>query len=71
MTAAEKITRDIAQQLFDQSISETQSSIIIDGETFEWWTDGRSAIWFYEAGKDGEDTLKRFELETQLYEVTS
>jgi hypothetical protein len=71
MSDPSKIRVRHAELILESSYGESQGTEVIDGEAFEWWTDGRSRVWFYEAGIDasGEDTIKRFEADTTLYEV--
>lgn len=45
-----------------------QGTISIDGTDVDWWSDG-SVVWFYEPGKSGEDTIKRFESRRSVYEA--
>lgn len=66
---AYKITEAHANDIYERNETEAQGRVTIDGTDFEWWTDGRSSVWFYGAGKDGEDTIKRFEAEIELCEV--
>lgn len=55
-----KITLEHAGAIFADHDTEHQSSDVFDGQMLDWWTDGRSAVWFYEPGHDGEDTIARF-----------
>lgn len=45
-----------------------QGSLNIDGENVDWWSDG-SAVWFYEPGKHGEDTIKRYDVQKKVFEA--
>lgn len=63
------ITAADAERILEESRGDSQGETTIDGEKFEWWTDGRSCVWFYEPGNDGGNTIKRFETSGELYEV--
>lgn len=71
MMSKEAITSHVAERLLEDANGESQGALVLDGTTYEWWTDGKSCVWFYEPGKDGEDTLKRFENDGCLHEVAS
>lgn len=45
--------------LRDASRRNDQGTIVIDGTNVDWWSDGRD-VWFYEPGKSGTDTIKRY-----------
>jgi hypothetical protein len=62
MADRSKITLAEAEKVWENVSHESQGTVVIDGETFEWWSDVKS-LWFYEPGKDGEDTLVRYEAE--------
>ena len=68
MSDASKITLAHAEQLLEEHSWESQGTITIDGEDFDWWTDAKSRVWFYDPRADGENTIKRFE-SNGLYEV--
>jgi hypothetical protein len=70
--AADEIDSDAALQIFEDSIGqEDTGDIKRGGHVFQWWTDGSSAVWFYEDGglEDSEVTVKRYEVEHHVFEV--
>ncbi len=74
MTDASKITQAHAQAIYEDNDDERQGIVVIDGERFAWWTDGKTRVWFYDPDAEqeasGEDTIKRFETDAEVYEVT-
>lgn len=45
-----------------------QGTLTIDGTNVDWWSDGR-VVWFYEPGKSGEDTIKRYDTRLTVIEA--
>lgn len=68
MSDSSKITVAHAEQIHsDLRYADDQGEISIDGEKFEWWAN-HEAVWFYEPGRHGDDTIKRFSSYTSFRE---
>jgi hypothetical protein len=69
MSDASKIRQSDAQAIYDDNDKESQGTVTIRGDAFDWWTDGKKCVWFYQPLSDGEDTVRRFETDDELLEV--
>lgn len=67
-----KITAAVAEKIHsDLRGDEDQGETVIDGETVWWWAD-RGNVWFYASeSDDGNETIKRFEVNHSFDEVNN
>jgi hypothetical protein len=69
MSDASKIQQSDAQAIYDDNDYEAEGTVTVGGEDFDWWTDGKKYVWFYQPLSAGEDTIRRFETHDELLEV--